>query len=238
MATATSTVTVHALPIVTVNSATVCAGTAATLTAAGATTYTWSTSATTASVSATPSVSTNYTVTGTDANGCKNMATSTVTVKALPNATVTAAGNVLTAGNASATYQWINCATHTVISGQTHQSFTATVTGNYQVQLTQNGCVDTSVCHMVTITGIDQVAGNSNGVTIYPNPGSGKFNVSIQNSTAMPQNIRVINTLGAEVYNKSMNGNTVIDLSNEANGVYFVIITSQETTITKQVIKQ
>jgi hypothetical protein len=88
-----------------------------------------------------------------------------------------------------------------------------------------------------TTTGVSELA-NSSGVYIYPNPSSGKFNLTIQNSAVVPQNIRVINMLGAEVYNSTVNGNTVIDLSGEESGVYYVIITSQNNTIVRRVVKQ
>ncbi|MBS1645985.1 MAG: T9SS type A sorting domain-containing protein [Bacteroidetes bacterium] len=66
-------------PTVTVNSPAIFIGGTATLTANGATTYSWSTSATSASIAVTPTITTYYTVTGTT-NGCTSMATSTVTV--------------------------------------------------------------------------------------------------------------------------------------------------------------
>jgi hypothetical protein len=50
------------------------------LTASGASTYSWSTGSTSFSISVSPSVTTNYTVTGTDGSGCKNSATITQTV--------------------------------------------------------------------------------------------------------------------------------------------------------------
>src|SRR3989344_661114 len=89
--TTTSTVTIYAMPVTTVNDPTICAGQTATLTAGGATTYTWSagisiTGATTAS--ATPAVTTTYTVTGTNANGCTDTDLATVTVTPLPPVTV------------------------------------------------------------------------------------------------------------------------------------------------------
>lgn len=85
-ASAPAEVTVNALPTVAVNSATICAGNSATLTASGASEYNWSPatglSATTgATVVASPSQTTTYTVTGTDINGCVGQATSTVTVE-------------------------------------------------------------------------------------------------------------------------------------------------------------
>jgi uncharacterized repeat protein (TIGR03803 family) len=65
-------------PTISVNSATICAGSTATLTASGAATYVWNTGATNASITATPSVTTTYTVTGTNQPNC--MSTDTVHV--------------------------------------------------------------------------------------------------------------------------------------------------------------
>jgi hypothetical protein len=79
------TITVHALPTVTVSpaQAAFCSAGSVTLTAAGASTYTWSpvsdiSAATGASVNASPVSLMTYTVTGTDIYGCSNTATTTV----------------------------------------------------------------------------------------------------------------------------------------------------------------
>jgi len=73
------------VPPLIVNSDTICLNSSTVLTASGATTYTWvpATFLNTsigATVTATPSVSTNYTVAATDNNGCKNAAVATVMV--------------------------------------------------------------------------------------------------------------------------------------------------------------
>ena len=78
--TKTITVVVNPKPTVAVASQTICIGGTATLTASGANTYSWSTSATGPSITVTPSVTTNYTVTGTSAAGCTNSALATVAV--------------------------------------------------------------------------------------------------------------------------------------------------------------
>jgi hypothetical protein len=78
----TLSVTINPLPIVTIlrSDSVICGppfqGTSI-LTANGATTYLWNTSASTASIAVSPSVTTIYTVTGTDNNGCTK--TSTIT---------------------------------------------------------------------------------------------------------------------------------------------------------------
>jgi hypothetical protein len=78
-------VTVNPNPTVTaVSSQTniICVGQSATLTAGGANTYVWNTTATTAVVAISPTVTTSYTVTGTNSNGCSNVATVTQSVSA------------------------------------------------------------------------------------------------------------------------------------------------------------
>jgi hypothetical protein len=74
-----------AIPSVTVTavssqSTIICAGEPVTLTASGATSYNWNTSAVTTTIAVSPSVTTTYTVTGTNAIGCQNMAIITQSV--------------------------------------------------------------------------------------------------------------------------------------------------------------
>jgi gliding motility-associated-like protein len=89
--TATKSVTVNQLPTVTAtstpSSGAVCIGDNATLNGSGAASYIWSGGVTNGTAFA-PTTTTTYTVTGTDANGCVNTATTLVTVNQLPAAPV------------------------------------------------------------------------------------------------------------------------------------------------------
>ena len=109
--TGTTSVLVNSLPNIIVNSGAICLGSAMTLAANNATTYTWSpgtglSGTSSGSVTADPVLTTQYTVTGTDMNGCVNTALATVTVNPLPNVSATSvnicAGDAgsLTAGGA------------------------------------------------------------------------------------------------------------------------------------------
>lgn len=76
------TVNVFAAPAVAAIPSTICAGEQALLTATGAMTYSWQPGGMTGdSVIVTPNITTTYTVTGTDSNGCESSSTVTVTVR-------------------------------------------------------------------------------------------------------------------------------------------------------------
>ncbi len=143
--TATSTVTVNPLPIITVNNATVCRGSSATLTASGANTYTWNTSAISPTITPSPTVNTTYTVTGTNANNCRNTATSAVVVNPLPtitvnNATICKGTSATLTANGANTYIWNTSTTGATISPS------PTITTNYTITGTDmNGCVNSTV---------------------------------------------------------------------------------------------
>ncbi len=96
--TQTTTVNVTPLPVVSVNSTSICLGFSTTLTASGATTYSWSNGAVINPITVTPTLSTVYTVTGTT-NGCSGVAVGSVSVLPTVNLTVTALPNPICVGN-------------------------------------------------------------------------------------------------------------------------------------------
>lgn len=149
---AATTITVNPLPTVSVSPSapTICNGGSVQLTASGASTYTWSpatgllsTSGTT--VTAQPTVTSTYTVTGTDINGCVNTATVTVTVTNLPTVTITSNPNPAAICLGQSIILTSNFATGNLWSnGATTQSITVTPgsIGNttYTLTSTQSGC--------------------------------------------------------------------------------------------------
>ena len=77
--------------------------------------------------------------------------------------TVTQNGALLSADQAGATYQWLACDDNNAqINGETNQTYTPSVTGNYSVEVTLNGCVDTSACKLVDFTGLDEINNKHN----------------------------------------------------------------------------
>jgi hypothetical protein len=93
--------TINPLPTVTfvATKSKICLGESLSLTGAGATSYSWTGGITNGTVFA-PTTTTTYTLTGTDVNGCVNVASITIPVNALPKITpISAAANQLVAGD-------------------------------------------------------------------------------------------------------------------------------------------
>lgn len=77
-----SSITVNALPVLIVSSTSslLCAGQTASLSASGANTYTWNPGGNGSQIVISPTITTTYTVNGTDANGCENSSIMTQSV--------------------------------------------------------------------------------------------------------------------------------------------------------------
>ncbi|MFN8165423.1 MAG: choice-of-anchor J domain-containing protein [Bacteroidia bacterium] len=79
---------------------------------------------------------------------------------------------------------------------------------------------------------------SNSGISIYPNPTSGKININNINMTDKDYVVSVYNSVGSLVYTKhysDLNTET-IDLSNQASGVYSVQLKSAKNTVNKSVV--
>ncbi len=115
-----------------------------------------------------------------------------------PNIGVSQSANTLTAMAAGANYQWINCATNTIIPNATNQSYTATSNGSYAVIVSQNGCSDTSLCYVINGLSLDMQSINDMMV-VYPNPTEREVNIDLH-TKYHKVNISLLDMIGREIY--------------------------------------
>jgi len=164
---ATQSVTVNALPIVSISGNTlVCSGITTSLAVSGASSYLWNTNATSAVITVNPSITTTYTVTGTDANGCHNTGMKTISVNPLPVITIT--GNMTVCAGKSTTITAAGATTYSWSNGTTTSSFVITpVSGtNYVVTGTDlNGCTNSASTNF-NINVLPNVIAQSNNTLI------------------------------------------------------------------------
>jgi hypothetical protein len=238
--TVVSTVTVNALPTVSVTSGAICAGDSYTIIANGASSYT-SIPALAGPV-VTPTATTNYSITGTDANGCvsSNAAVSSVTVNALPTVMATTSNTLLCSGQTASltamgavSYTWNTSATNSVIAVTPTTTVTYTVNG-----VDANGCANLSTItqSVSACTDMQATINSQQSFQLYPNPSNGSFTIELASDAI----VSITNALGQVVMNTTMiAGTNHVALNDVTEGIYFVkVITGNTQTIKRLVVSK
>ena len=119
-----------------------------------------------------------------NASYCDSLLTINVTINTV-DATVSPNGNSLTANATGANYQWLDCGNNfAILPGETLQTFSPVLSGNYAVAVTQNGCTDTSACSLVTEL---QQENSLRKFRIFPNPASEEFTIEAPGNHSLLQ---------------------------------------------------
>lgn len=227
----TSTVAVNTLPLPSVSvapsSLTLCMFETALVVAGGALSYSWSTGDNGPAITVTANASSNYTVTGTNVQGCAASQVVTVTALSLPNIVVNPATPTicskesikLTASGAD-TYTWFP------VSGNSSTvSVAPNATAVYSVSGTgSNNCVNVASVSVVvkTCIGIFENA-LSDHISVYPNPSNGLIQLKFEFEGE--KQILVTNSIGSLIEERStLQNEESINLSERAKGIYFVSI--------------
>jgi hypothetical protein len=105
---------------------------------------------------------------------------------------------------------------------------------NGNIYYTKPGCTSPRISVTLTVatcTGIDNLAANSNGVMVYPNPAKEEVSVFVS-SVSSHTTLKVFNTLGQLVINRVIKDNTTkIDISDLSHGIYVYRVEENETVI-------
>ena len=169
-------------------------------------------------------------------NTCDSTDVTVLTINTV-NAATTTNNDTITAVATGASYQWLDCDNNfAIIPGETNLVFVAPGNGNYAVQVTQNGCTDTSACVLILATGVSN--GFNKVTSIYPNPTNGLVNVHVKDNDVI--NYTLFSLDGRIITQKqAMNSNSfVIDLNNESKGIYLLKIEFLDVTKVYKIIKQ
>ena len=244
---ATKNIVVNPTPLVSVvpSATTVCDGNAVNLIAFGANNYTWSTSNTGAMISVIPTGPTStYTVLGSNMYNCVGQSIQMISVNPLPTVTAQSSRSVaclgepisLTGGGADS-YQWMSNSSY--VQGSS-VSVNPGVTTTYTVTGTDaNGCVNktTIVQQVFNCVGINEHASSLSGLTIYPNPNSGSFNIALKNG--LTKTIEIMDVTGRTVLSENRSEDLIsLNINQLANGIYYVKVKSDNAVEILKVVKQ
>ncbi len=234
---AVSSVIVNALPSISVNSGSICAGQSFTIVASGAHVYYYPSG----SSVVTPTANTTYSINGAFMNGCYSATPGIVSVivNPLPTLVSTTTNTLLCVGE-TATLSVMGADTYTwsTTENTTNIAVTPAVQTTYTVNGTDaNGCVNSStILQDVSLcTGLNQIASVDNDLSVYPNPSNGSFNVNINT----PSQVTIINLLGKVIYSAQLEvGVNSIILDHIANGIYILKAESNSNSKTIRLIKE
>ena len=84
--------------------------------------------------------------------------------------------------------------------------------------------------------GVNEIENNIS-CDVYPNPSNGKFELSITDKLNKKTIVTVFNSVGELVYTEETEKNNfIIDLSNEAKGIYFAEVKTDKGSVTKKIV--
>lgn len=157
-----------------------------------------------------------------------------VNLTPLPSNIVQQNNYTLIANQQGATYQWIHCNNgFQIIPNENQISYTPITGGSYAVQVTLNGCTNTSEC-ITAITANLNENEDSFIINLYPNPNSGTFTFE----TSLTGEYLVINNLGQIIaeFNVEYPSQKEVNLDKPSKGVYYIKHTENQARPTKLII--
>lgn len=166
-------------------------------------------------------------IAGCDSIIIVNLIIDTIDISIMYVGPLTLASNAL-----DATYQWIDCDNDSAyIVGATNQVFTGNG-GYYAVEVTKNGCTDTSACFWTGVLGLSE--NRHNIINVYPNPTVETVSINLDKVYNEIQ-VNVRDALGKQLdqypfYNSDI---LIFDVKG-APGIYFIeILSKKEKTLLK-----
>jgi len=201
-------------------------------------TYRWNTTPTQTTDTATGlAVGSTYTVIVTDHNGCTGSASVSVDSCAI-SLTAIQVGNSSSAyalasgGTSPYTYIWSNHATTDTTTSITSGSYSVTATDH-------NGCTGTATVSISVSSGTMSIDGITK-FTIYPNPSTGAFTISLYLTTISDVTVSITDMTGQKIYQSTEYGvkelNKPINPDTVSAGIYFVNVRTTQGSANQRIV--
>ena len=239
---AVDSIFVNPVPILSIISTAtaICAGDTVKFTAAGATSYAWNIGDNDSLIVVTPTITTTYSVVGTNGFGCTSTKTDSVKVNALPNITISGTTgticigeNITLTANGANTYTWSGGINTNSIAVSPSVSTTYSASGT-----STDGCVgsNTLQLNVTECTNIKTIASKA-AIKVYPNPNNGEFTIELTNINN--SNITITNVLGQIIKTQKAELMNQINLNLFEKGVYFInVVENNQSVYRGSIIKQ
>jgi len=122
-------------------------------------------------------------------------------------------------------YQWIDCNADEPVPGANDSSFTPAENGSYSVEISQDGCSNSSDCLPITALDINKQVSSSN-ILIYPNPVSDALYLDMgKQYVDITVTIRHVNGQSINNYTYTNIRFITLNVQNLSEGIYFIHLT-------------
>jgi hypothetical protein len=160
-------------------------------------------------------------------HGCDSIVTLDLTINKVTDLTVTRTGDTLVVANENGTYQWLDCADNfNEISGETKRLTRVNSPGSFAVEVTENGCIDTSECLDISVLNLNKMW-SQEGLTVFPNPTYGEVNIRF-NSPRKLIKMDLFSPIGQHLLSREIMGSDMIQLNlPETGGTYFLEVSTE-----------
>ena len=168
--------------------------------------------------------------------GCDSLIITITEFEPLDNS-VTVSDGTITASLPGGNYQWIDCDNNNEpILGETGQSFTPSVSGNYAVMIALIGCTTVSSdCINITVVGTEEVW-FSNQLSVMPNPTNGDFRLTF--GALEDVKVKIMDVTGRVLLERNnLNGGFEDFLIDGAAGLYFIGVEVEGETGWMRIVK-
>ncbi len=167
-----------------------------------------------------------YTETLTSVTGCDSIITIDLYIP-VPDVNVSQEEDTLTASAEDGTLRWLRCNDYAVVEGATGNRFTPFESGEYAVEVTLDGCVDTSMCYSVEITSTEYNQ-FGDGLKVFPNPAQSQIHVHMPDQYDFVE-VQMRNTAGMLVLKERYTGDRRFTVPvNVLPGIYFLTLMNNE----------
>ena len=135
-------------------------------------------------------------------------------------------------------YQWYNCNSQQIITGENDDSLVSSLNGNYALIASYDyNCIDTSDClniSSITSASLNEIKGLK--FNVQPNPSNGIFTINFEQFN-IDGVIEIYNLAGKNVYQKTITGGSEsVFLPQVSKGIYILNITTSDEDYKQRII--
>ncbi len=174
---------------------------------------------------------------GANSPNCDSVVLLNLTTEHVSDISVTTNNGTLTANLDNVTYQWLDCDDNYYAMNENDQDFYTPSEGSFAVEITENGCVDTSDCYLLNELRVIDIANKTLSYYIYYNSSTNNY-VVMFNSEVDELKLNIFNAQGRCISSNAYQNTKVINQNiNAQAGVYYFELITKVSRSTSSIVK-